>query len=492
MNTPAAGSAGTSATIPALLDTWQRGSSGPGSATHPELGGRPASEIVDLVRRVAGGLTQRVDGSAEGTGRPVIAYETPPGVDGALLFLAAASIGVAAPMRPGLTEAERHAALSLIAPDLFVAASPSVIDDLSSSGDLSSNEDPAGAAPTPDDLALVLTTSGTTGAPKRVGLSHRRLTRSATNIATWFELAPADHALTVMPLFHIHGLVAGVLAPIAGGGSVTPTSFDAFAFGTQIADLQPTWCSAVPSMWELVLTRWRNRADELRAAPWRFLRTSSAALPPTLMAELEEVFGVPVLEAYGMTEAAHQIAANPLPPAARTPDSVGLATGDVEIRIAAPNENGEGHIQIRGSTIIDQYLSGEAPESFDGGWFSTGDQGRIDADGHLFITGRISEFINRGGDKISPREIEAAISTHPDVERAVAFPLPHAVLGQVPAAAVILRTGATADVASIQGHIATLLSRPKRPTRLEVVDDVPLGPTGKIQRRFLGEQLDWV
>ncbi len=468
-------------TIPALLDTWMRCA----PDVDKKLGDRSAADIVDLVSRVANGLKQRTDEKSIGTRRPVIAYEVPGGVDGALLFLAAASIGVAAPMRPGQTDSERTAALSLIEPDLFIAASPRVIESLSATG-----KEPA-TPPTADDLALMLTTSGTTGNPKRVGLSHGRLTQSAANIASWFELSPSDHALTVMPLFHIHGLVAGVLAPIAGGGSVTPTPFDAFAFGTQIADIQPTWCSAVPSMWELVLTRWRDRAGELRAAPWRFLRTSSSALPPTLMAELEEVFGVPVLEAYGMTEAAHQIAANPRPPAVRTPDSVGLATGDVEIRIAAPDTNGEGHIQIRGSTIIDQYLSGEAPESFDDGWFSTGDQGRIDADGRLFITGRISEFINRGGDKISPREIEAAISSHRDVERAVAFPLPHPVLGQVPAAVVIPRPGATVDVASIQTHIATLLSRPKRPTRLEIVDDWPLGPTGKLQRRFLAEQLGW-
>jgi acyl-CoA synthetase (AMP-forming)/AMP-acid ligase II len=209
------------------------------------------------------------------------------------------------------------------------------------------------------------------------------------------------------------------------------------------------------------------------------------------MAELEDVFDVPVLEAYGMTEAAHQIAANPLPPGERMADSVGLPTGDVEIRIASPDAKGEGHIQIRGTTIVDHYLSGEAPESFADGWFSTGDEGRLDADGRLFITGRISEFINRGGDKISPREIEAAISSHRDVARAVAFPLPHPVLGQVPAAAVILRPGADPDLASINDHIASLLSRPKRPTKLEIVDDVPLGPTGKLQRGFLGEQLGW-
>ncbi len=468
-------------TIPALLDAWQRSA----PDVDKTMGDRSASDIVELIGRVATGLKQQAGDEGAGNELPVIAFETPGGVDGALLFLAAASVGVAAPMRPGQTESEQAAALSLIEPDLFIAASPCVIETLSSNG-----REPA-TPPTADDLALMLTTSGTTGTPKRVGLSHGRLTQSAANIASWFELSPADHALAVMPLFHIHGLVAGVLAPIAGGGSVTPTPFDAFAFGTQIADIQPTWCSAVPSMWELVLARWRNRADELRGAPWRFLRTSSSALPPTLMAELEEVFAVPVLEAYGMTEAAHQIAANPVPPAERTPNSVGLATGDVEIRIAAPDNNGEGHIQIRGSTIIDHYLAGEAPESFDNGWFSTGDQGRLDDEGRLFITGRISEFINRGGDKISPREIEAAISSHEDVERAVAFPLPHPILGQVPAAAVITRPGASVDVASIQDHIATLLSRQKRPTRLEIVADWPLGPTGKLQRRFLAEQLGW-
>ncbi len=467
-------------TIHALLTRW----AGSDQDSALRLGHLTASEALQRVDDIAGGLRAKA-----GIERPVIAYETPPGIDGALMFLAATSVGTAAPLRPGQTPAEQAAALELIAPDLFVAASNDGLDALGAIGKAGGPAD--GHRPGGADLALVLTTSGTTGKPKRVGLNHGRLVTSASNIASWFELGPADHALTVMPLFHIHGLVAGILAPIAGGGSVSPVPFDAFAFGRHVADIQPTWCSAVPSMWELVLARWRDRGDELRSAPWRFLRTSSSALSATLMADLEDVFGVPVLEAYGMTEAAHQIAANPLPPAHRTPDSVGLATGDVCIRIADPDAKGEGHIQINGSTIIDGYLSGEAPESFDDGWFSTGDQGRLTDDGRLFITGRISEFINRGGDKISPREIEAALTSHPGVERAVAFPLPHPILGQVPAAAVVTKPGADVDVAAINEHIAELLSRPKRPTKLEIVTDWPLGPTGKLQRRFLAEQIGW-
>lgn len=466
--------------MPAILDRWKR------VAPQQFLGQFEAGEATHRVQQ----LSAAIRGAAEAatpalSRRPVIAYETPPGVDGALLFMAAATAGVAAPLRPGMTPSEQGAALDLVRPDLYLPSESGSIDALIARGGAPVDQ------PEPSDLALILTTSGTTGPAKRVGLDHARLSVSAHQIAEWFELSPADHALTVMPLFHIHGLVAGILAPLAGRGSVTPTPFDAFGFGATVTEVQPTWCSAVPSMWELVLRRWRARAEELRAAPWRFLRTSSSALPPGLMHELHEVFGVPVLEAYGMTEAAHQITANPLPPGEATAASVGLPTGRTDIRILEPNPDGEGPIQIKGPTIIDSYLDGQAPESFDGGWFSTGDQGRIDADGRLFITGRISEFINRGGDKISPHEIEHALAMHPAVDRAVAFPVPHDVLGQVPGAAVVLHSNADSDAASLHRHLADQLSRPKRPDRIDIVDAWPLGPTGKLQRRFLADQLGW-
>lgn len=469
------------ATVPAMLDRWAE--LGP----RQRIGHLAAPEVSEQVRRLAAALAGAAAQAVPGLDRrPVIAYETPPGVDGALLFLAAATAGVAAPLRPGMTPSEEQGAVALLAPDIYLPAEAGRIEQLIASG--GDTIDP----PVSGDLALMLTTSGTTGPAKRVGLDHARLSLSAHQIADWFELSADDHALTVMPLFHIHGLVAGILAPLAGGGSVSPTPFDAFGFGTTVAEVQPTWCSAVPSMWELILRRWRERTEELRDAPWRFLRTSSSALPPSLMVELEAAFGVPVLEAYGMTEAAHQITANPLPPRRAVGASVGFPTGQIDVRIVEPDSSGEGPIQIKGPTIIDRYLDGQAPESFDDGWFSTGDQGLLDAEGRLFITGRISEFINRGGDKISPHEIEQALAKHPQVDRAVAFPMPHDVLGQVPGAAVVLRPDADADVASLQRHLAEQLSRAKRPARLEIVSDWPLGPTGKLQRRFLVDQLGWV
>lgn len=467
------------ATLPQLLSGW----STPHEHVVQAMGHYPAKIFAELVETVAAGLR-----GVTTLDRPVIAYEPPQGVDGALLFLAAASAGIAAPVRPGLTAEEQNRTLGVIDPDLYLRADDIDIEALASEG-RASNVDQT--APEPDDLALLLTTSGTTGSPKRVGLDHRRLTESAANIADWFELSSGDHALTIMPLFHIHGLVAGVLAPLAGRGSATPVSFDAFAFGRHAAEVQPTWCSAVPSMWELVLRRWRDRADELRSAPWRFLRTSSSALSPELMRELEATFEVPVLEAYGMTEAAHQISANPLPPRVAVPGSVGHPTGGIELRIATPDETGEGSIQIRGATVIDSYLGGESAESFVDGWFETGDEGYLDADGRLFITGRTSEFINRGGEKVSPLDVERALSSHASVDRAVAFPVRHEVLGQVPGALAVLRTGSTTTVDELRTHIAERLSRPKRPTRIEVVADWPTGPTGKVQRRFLAEQIGW-
>jgi acyl-CoA synthetase (AMP-forming)/AMP-acid ligase II len=460
-------------TIPQLLDRWSR------LAPHGPVPGfdRSPVEIVERIRELASAMIDRA-----GIDRPVVAYRTPAGIDGALLFLAAASIGTAAPMRPDLTEGEEARALDLIRPDLHLT------DGTAGLGTITTKVLPSRSS---GDPALLLTTSGTTGRPKRVGLDQRRLTTSATNIARWFRLTPDDRALTLMPLFHIHGLVAGTLAPIAGGGWFTPVRFDAFGFGSQIVEVRPTWSSAVPSMWELILTRWRDRPDDLRVAPWRFLRTSSSALSPALMSELEAVFGVPVIEAYGMTEAAHQIAANPLPPGERHPGSVGLGTGDIQIRISNPDATGEGQIEIRGSTVIDGYLDGESPDSFRDGWLATGDDGRL-VDGRLVITGRRSEFINRGGDKISPHEIEATLRCHPDVRRVAAFPLRHAVLGQVPGVAVVIDPESGVHADDLRQHLAGRLSRSKRPARLEIVEEIPLGPTGKLQRARLAELLGWV
>jgi acyl-CoA synthetase (AMP-forming)/AMP-acid ligase II len=339
--------------------------------------------------------------------------------------------------------------------------------------------------------ALVLQTSGTTGRPKTVPLTTANLLLSARNIAATLALGPGDRSLTAMPLFHIHGIVATLLAPLASGGSAGCTpNFDAFQFFDWLEELRPTWYSAVPAMHHLIVQR---AGGKPRATSLRFARSSSSALPPSLMAEVETTFGVPCVEAYGMTEASHQIACNPLPPGIRKPGSVGLPMG-IEVVIRDPAgqpvaAGGRGEVTIRGGTVTAGYAeNAEANTSaFRDGWFRTGDEACVDEQGYLSLTGRLKELINRGGEKIAPREIEEALLRHPAVREAVAFAAPHATLGEEPAAAVVLAAEATPRElrAFLDGELAAF----KVPRRIAVVEAIPLGPTGKMQRVGMAERL---
>jgi acyl-CoA synthetase (AMP-forming)/AMP-acid ligase II len=259
------------------------------------------------------------------------------------------------------------------------------------------------------DIALLLHTSGTTARPKIVPLTHGNLGASARNVAFTLQLTAEDRCLNVMPLFHIHGLVAAVLAPLATGGSVFCTpGFDAVKFFGWLEDAQPTWCTAVPTMYQAVLMHAERNRQIIERSRLRLLRSASASLPPPVMTQVEEVFGVPLLEAYAMTEAAHQVTCNPLPPEPRKPGSVGPAAGpEVAVMDGAGNRLGAGEVGevvVRGANVMEGYEN--APEAnaaaFTSGWFRTGDEGRIDGDGYLTLTGRLEEVINRGGEKVSP------------------------------------------------------------------------------------------
>jgi acyl-CoA synthetase (AMP-forming)/AMP-acid ligase II/acyl carrier protein len=297
-----------------------------------------------------------------------------------------------------------------------------------------------------------------------------------------------------MPLFHIHGLVAGLLASLTAGGSVACTgSFSAAGFFEWVKELHPTWYTAVPTMHQAILAEAPARSSGGHRL--RFIRSSSAALPAPVMAGLESVFGVPVLEAYGMTEAAHQMASNPLPPAPRKPRSVGTAAGP-EIAIAdgdgRPLPQGQsGEVVIRGENVTPGYEGNPAANlaSFTDGWFRTGDQGYLDPDGYLFLTGRLKEIINRGGEKVSPREIDEVLLEHPAVAQAVAFTVPHPTLGEDIAAAVVLKPGAAADSQALRAWLFERLTGSKVPSRVVVVPEIPKGPTGKLQRIGLADQL---
>lgn len=353
-----------------------------------------------------------------------------------------------------------------------------------------------GGRPSPDDVALVLHTSGTTARPKIVPLSQANLVASARSIAAHLSLSPDDRCLNVMPLFHIHGLVGALLATLAGGGSIVCTpGFDEGAFFDWVAEFAPSWYTAVPTIHQAIVANgaaYRSRAPSHR---FRFARSSSAALPPTTLAALESLLGAPVVEAYGMTEASHQMATNPLPPRARKPGSVGLPAG-VEIAILddagrelAQGETGE--IAIRGPGVTEGYENNPEAnaKAFAHGWFRTGDQGRLDADGYLVIAGRLKEIVNRGGEKVSPREVDEVLLEHPDVAQAIAFAVPHPSLGEDLAAAVVPKSGCTPDEAQLRGFLLSRLAGFKVPSRIVFVDAIPKGPTGKVQRTSLHEKL---
>jgi acyl-CoA synthetase (AMP-forming)/AMP-acid ligase II len=347
--------------------------------------------------------------------------------------------------------------------------------------------------PAGGDVALMLHTSGTTGRPKRVPLRHRNLTASVANIAATYQLGPGDVSLCAMPLFHVHGLLASALSTLATGGTlVVPSPFNPLTFWPIVREHRLTWYSAVPTIHSMVLARARGERPA-GTGSLRFVRSCSSALPPELMAEVERRLDAPVLEAYGMTEACHQIASNPLPPGPREPGSVGLGTG-VEVAVldeaGAPLPAGTpGQVAIKGPNVIDGYAANPQAnaESFIDGWFLTGDQGVLDGRGYLTLVGRIKELINRGGEKISPREIDEVLLRHPAVAEAVAFGTPHATLGEVVAAAVVLHGDASEQ--DLLAHCRRQLAAFKVPSKLHVVDAIPRTATGKVQRRRVAEAI---
>jgi acyl-CoA synthetase (AMP-forming)/AMP-acid ligase II len=348
----------------------------------------------------------------------------------------------------------------------------------------------------PDDTAMVLHTSGTTSRPKIVPLSQRNLCASAGHIARTLAFTPADRGLNVMPLFHIHGLIAGVLAPVSAGSSVCCTpGFNALKFFAWMDEAAPTWYTAVPTMHQAILSRAPKNLDVIRRHRLRFIRSSSSSIPPQVIRELEEVFGAPLVESYGMTEATHQMASNPLPPAVRKPGTVGLPAGP-EIAIMGEDgtllpRGGVGEIVIRGPNVTAGYENNPKAnaEAFVNGWFRTGDQGTMDAEGYLSLTGRLKEIINRGGEKISPREVDEVLMDHPAVSQVVCFAIPHAKLGEEVGAVVVLREGAQVTERELQAFVAQRLADFKVPAKVLFLDEIPKGATGKLQRIGLAARL---
>lgn len=347
-----------------------------------------------------------------------------------------------------------------------------------------------------DDVAMVLHTSGTTSRPKRVPLSVANLCASAGHIAATLGFTPQDTGLNIMPLFHIHGLMAGLLAPLSAGSQVFCTpGFNALRFFKWMDEARPSWYTAVPTMHLAIATRGKHNAEVLARHQLRFVRSSSSAMPPQLIQQLETMFRAPLVESYGMTEAAHQMACNPLPPATRKPGTVGRAAGP-EIRIRGEDGGflaaGEiGEVVIRGPNVTVGYENNPKAndEAFDNGWFRTGDQGVLDDEGYLSITGRLKEIINRGGEKVSPREIDEILLDHVSVAQVVVFGAPHKRLGEEVAAMVVLHEGHECTERELQQFVAQRVAGYKVPKKILFVDELPKGATGKLQRIGLAQRI---
>lgn len=348
----------------------------------------------------------------------------------------------------------------------------------------------------PDDVALVLHTSGTTSRPKIVPLTHRNVCASAGNICQTLKLTPDDRCMNVMPLFHIHGLIAAILSTLSAGASVFCTpGFNALRFFLWLVEAKPTWYSAVPTMLQAILSRTGHNQEIINAVKLRFIRSASASLPPQVMQQLERTFNAPVVEAYAMTEASHQVASNPLPPRRRKPGTVGLAAGP-EVSIVDEQDSllpigAVGEVVIRGTNVTLGYENNPAAnaENFSNGWFRTGDQGVMDEAGYLTIIGRLKEIINRGGEKISPSKVDEVLMNHPAVAQAVTFAIPHDKLGEEVAAAIVLREGVEPTEREIHAFAAEHLANFKLPRKVLFLDKLPKGPTGKIQRIGLAKIL---
>ena len=348
----------------------------------------------------------------------------------------------------------------------------------------------------PGDIALVLHTSGTTSRPKIVPLTHANICASGHNISRTLGLEINDRCLNVMPLFHIHGLIGAVVSSLTAGASIVCTpGFDAAKFFGWVDIFKPTWYTAVPTMHQAVLKQAPAYREIIARRPMRFIRSCSAPLPERVMIELEEVFSAPVIDSYGMTEAAHQMTSNPLPPLSRKAGSVGVAAGP---DVAVMDEKGDllpagevGEVVIRGNNVMGGYENNpEANRSaFANGWFRTGDQGRLDADGYLFLSGRLKEIINRGGEKIAPMEVDEILSQHPSVVQAVTFAVPHPTLGEDVAAAVVLRGDVSVAESDLRDFAAARLAEFKVPGQVLIVEEIPKGPTGKLRRIGLVDKL---
>ncbi len=475
----------------------------------PELGIRVTydslrKQVLAMANALASVGIQRGD---------AVAIALPNGLPAIVSFLAASIAGAAAPLNLAYPYEEFHFFLGdtnakiLLCPPVGAefartAAADRKIPVYSVEMNEQGNVRLAGVAangvsatePKADDIALVLHTSGSTGRPKRVPLRHFNLAVSSANISNTYSLSPEDISLCIMPLFHVHGLIASVMATLLSGGTVVvPTKFNALSFWRTIREHRVTWYSGVPTMHQILLARAHQKPPE--AASLRFIRSCSAPLSSGLIHKIEGLFGVPFVEAYGMTEAAHQMTSNPLPPRHRKAGSVGVGAG---LRISIMDKEGNhlgtnqrGEVAIQGANVFRGYENNAEANAraFVNGWFRTGDEGLLDSDCYLHLTGRIKDIIIRGGENIAPHEVDEILLRHPAVAAAVTFGCVHPTLGEEVAAAVVLNEPHDATEAVLLKHCRELLADYKCPKKIHLVKSIPTTSTGKIRRRAVAAAL---
>lgn len=480
--------------------------------------GRPALTYFELQREVLRIRQCLCDAGLGRDDRVAVVFDS--GVDLALTLLATSSYMTCAPVNPSLKSSELESYLKLIKATavLLPETGMQIAHSVASSSGLpvvtlqtyeAGTPTPISAAVSnsasvhdnntkPHDIAFLLPTSGTTSTPKIVAVSHLSACADARNIIRFLELTSEDRCLNVMPLFHVHALFAGLLGSlIAGSRFISTPGFSADRFFLWLDEYHPTWYSAAPTIHQSVVNNARDPKNQniLSQHRLRFVRSAAAPLPMQLLKNLEDTLGVPVIETYGMTEVRTFITSNPMPPGHRKAGSVGKAVGlglgimDTRGKLLPTGESGE--IVVRGQDYIRGYETDECTNTFEleDGWFRTGDEGKLDKDGYLFITGRIKEVIIRGGMNVSPLEVERGLLSGSEICEAVVFPTSHPTLGQDVAAAVVLKHGSTLTESAVRAHAFLHMAEFKVPSQILFMDHIPRSATGKVKRLMMAELL---